>query len=255
MARGVEPDVHGRRALRDADAADPLGHEAEGAAEARAREGIFLAIPGGHEELVGLAAGERAQEDEPVALRDDADPLFELAREDAAEDAAALGRLRASLLADEGRLFLQPDELRVRVLEARAGRASLVDEDVDIGKTLLAGGGGPGLPRFGDELELAEREVGERAYVARGVHDDFLTPAGSAPGEQPRLIACVRPWPERRELVRNDANAPAGCVGRAPRRAEREALRRRRALAPFAERAAGDVVGLLFRRAIGARPP
>ncbi len=72
--------------------------------------------------LVRLAAGEGAEEDDAVALGDDADPLLALLGEDPAEDAALRVLLRLPLLCDERRLLLQPDELRVAVREACAAR-------------------------------------------------------------------------------------------------------------------------------------
>ena len=114
------------------------------------------------------------------------------------------------------------------------------------GKPGLARGGRACLPGLGDELELAAAEVGDRADVPGRVDDDLLPADGRPAGEEAlRAVAVARPGPERRELVRDDADAPAGGVRRPPGRAERERLGRRRGLPPLAERAAGRVVLLV----------
>jgi hypothetical protein len=150
-----------------------------------------LALAWRHEELIGLAPSEGTEEDQPVALRDHADPLLQLTGENAAEDASALGFLGAALLADERRFFHEPDQLGVRVLETRARCAALVDERVDVGEPLLPRGRRACLPCLGDVLELAEREVGEGAHMPGGVNDDLMATAGRSAREEAGLVAFV----------------------------------------------------------------
>src|ERR671931_624511 len=152
----VQPHVHRDAAFGHSQAAKTLGHESERGAEGCAREGILLALARRDEHLVRTTAGEGTEEGEPVAFRDDADAVLELLHEDATEDAAALICLRLEFLRHERRLLLQPDELRVRVLQTCASRAPLVDERLNVREALLARGGGARLPGLGDELELAE---------------------------------------------------------------------------------------------------
>jgi hypothetical protein len=78
VAERVHPGVDRHRSLRHAEAAEPVGDEDERSSELRARKRIFLAFERGDEQLVGLAARERAEKDEAVALGDDADPLLAL---------------------------------------------------------------------------------------------------------------------------------------------------------------------------------
>ena len=136
----VEPEVHRRARLDRAHAADDLGGQAEGAREQGALEGIGLPALGGDSDLVGIGRDTRAERDEPVLL----------------EDGLALRhRIHRSLYGDGGRRLAEPDELRVRVRQARAGGFALVDDRVDVREALCARGGGAGAPRLRYERELA----------------------------------------------------------------------------------------------------
>ena len=73
VTSGVNPGVHGDAALGEAQAPKALRDEGEGGAEVRAREGVFLALERSDEHLVRLASGERAQEQQAVALAPDHD--------------------------------------------------------------------------------------------------------------------------------------------------------------------------------------
>src|SRR6266545_433125 len=110
MARSVEPDIHRHRALGHPQATKSFCDERQPRAEPAARERIALAFAWSDKQLVGLPARERAEQDEAVALGDDANPLLDLLRQHAAEHAAALVLLCPALLGDERRLVRQPDE-------------------------------------------------------------------------------------------------------------------------------------------------
>ena len=113
------------------------------------------------ETFVGRTACERAQQDEPVTLLDDPRALVLLAAQIFTETAISLGMLRCR----GGGLVPEPNELRVRVLEARAGRAALVDAGEDVRVPALACGLGPQAPGLGDELEVSVFELGDRPPV------------------------------------------------------------------------------------------
>ena len=165
VAAGVQPEVERDRALGDPDPADPLRGEDQRLRQAPARERVGLALDGSDQQLVGLPAGEGAEEDEPVALLDDAHALLSLLGEHTTDEAASGGGLGVALLGDERRVLLEPDELRVAVRQARSRRRAFVDERVDVWEPSLARGCCPGLPRLGDELQLAAAQVGDRADV------------------------------------------------------------------------------------------
>jgi hypothetical protein len=116
------------------------------------------------------------------------------------------------------RWLAQPDELGVRVHEARSRLAALVDEGVDVPETLCRCIGHAREPGGCDRLDLAVLELGERAHVPRAVDHHFLALEG---------------WIE----VRHHAHLPTGRVGRLAR-GQRQRLGRRAVLAPFAERTA-----------------
>jgi hypothetical protein len=137
---------------------------------------------------------------------------------------------------DLWRRLVEPHELRVRVREAGAGGAPLVDERVEVAEPVLLARQPAERPRLGDQPDLVVVEVGERANVVGRVDDDLLAR-------------------ERRIEVRDDADAPAGAVapGLTP---ECQCLGRRSVLAPFAERARVELLGRRFSDplAAGARP-
>src|SRR4051812_35759945 len=81
---------------------------------------------------------------------------------------------------------------------------------------------GAGAPGLGDQLELRELELGDRAHVLRRV-DDYL------------LVL------EGRVLVRHDAHLPARRVRRTVAR-QREQLGRGALLAALAKRARGELL-------------
>ena len=110
---------------------------------------------------------------------------------------------------------MEPDELGVRVRQAAAGVAALVDQGVDVGKPVVSRRRGPLLPGLGHEPELVGRELGDRAQVLRGVDDDFLAI-------------------QRGVQIRDDPDLP--------RVADPEGLRRGAVLVPRAERAALELV-------------
>ena len=87
----MEPQVDRHGSLGDANPADSLGREGEGLLEAAACERIRLALERGDEQLVGLPTGKGAEQDQPVALLDDANPLPPLLEEDPTEQAAFVG--------------------------------------------------------------------------------------------------------------------------------------------------------------------
>jgi hypothetical protein len=102
----------------------------------------------------------------------------------------------------------------MRVREARAAHAALVDERVQV----------PALdvvcapaPRLRDERDLLVVELGERARVPRAVDDDLVPGEGGIE-------------------IRDDADAPARAVARLAR-GKCQRLRRRPPLTPLAERA------------------
>src|SRR3989304_895041 len=109
---------------------------------------------------------ERAEEQEPVPLEDDADALLPLGGEDAAEGAGAVAVLGAALRRDRRWLLAQPAELRVAVGETRACGRALVDERVQDRKPTCPCGLCPGSPGLGDTVELTACEVGGREHVA-----------------------------------------------------------------------------------------
>jgi hypothetical protein len=105
--------------------------------------------------LVRRPAGVRAEEHQAVPLLDDPCAVGELLAQvvtDAARDPALGVRDR--------RLGLQPDELRVRVLQARAGGAALVDAGEEE-LAVVARSLGAQAPRLGHEFELPAVELGD----------------------------------------------------------------------------------------------
>ena len=200
---------------------------------------------GATKQLVGLAAGVRAEEDDAVALLDDPDAVLALLGEHLADDAAVGFGLDGPFLGDERRFLLEPDELGVAVGEASPRAGALVDEGVHVVETGLAGCRRTGLPGLGDEPELAAREIGERAHVAGRMDDYLLAPHRGAAGEEPLgTVADPRPWPEGGKLVRDDAHAPAGRVRRPAWRPDEVRLGWSRRLPALVEGAAGRVVVL-----------
>ena len=163
----------------------PSAARSEGPGEVAAREGIGLALERRDEQLVRLAAGVRAEKDDAVPLIDDAEAVLALLGEHLADEAAVRLGLEFPLLRDERRLLLEPDELGVAVGEARPGAGALVDEGVHVGEPGLAGRRRAGLPRRGDEPELAAGEVGERTHVSGRVDDNFLSTHRGTAGEEP----------------------------------------------------------------------
>jgi len=115
------------------------------------------------------------------------------------------------LLGKDGRWRLsQPDELGMRVREARPCGATFVDECVDVAEALFARCPDPVAPGLRDDRGVLRRELGEGAQVVGGMDDHLLALEG-------------------RVEVRHDAYAP--------RVADRERLRRSAVLAACAERA------------------
>jgi hypothetical protein len=97
---------------------------------------------------------------------------------------------RSPVLRDYGRRhFLQHDELRMAVGEARAREPAFVDQGMDVGESFGSRGVDAVLPGFRDRFDLALAEIGEGADVLRRVDDDFLAL-------------------ERRVEVRDDPNPP-----------------------------------------------
>src|SRR5262249_61894393 len=110
-------------------------------------------VDGCDQALVGRARGVRAEEDQAFALLDHTRAVGELPLQGLAEPAwiAVLGRRN-------GRLLAQPDELGVRVQQARSGRAPFVraGEQVLAFSASRLGAQPPGLR---DELELLTVEL------------------------------------------------------------------------------------------------
>jgi hypothetical protein len=102
--------------------------------------------------------------------------------------------------------------------QARAGLTSFVQEGMDVGEAGLARGAGPLAPGDRDAGDLVPCELREGADVARRRDDDLM-------------------MLEDRVEVRDDANRPAGRVGGAAARANREGLGRRPILPALAKRA------------------
>jgi hypothetical protein len=148
-----------------------------------------------------------------------------------------LGHSLRTLGLNRGRRFREPNELRVRVRQARPGHAALVDQRVDVRR---AGCGHARMPSFGDEGDLLIVEVGERADVARRVDDDLLALEG---------------WIE----VGDDPYAPARRVRLAPLGRQCKDLGWRAVLASLAEGAGLELfrslrLDLAGRRARPAGP-
>jgi hypothetical protein len=114
------------------------------------------------------------------------------------------------------RFLAEIDELRMRVRQARSGRLAFIDPGEE-DEAVLASCPRARSPGLCDEAELRGVEIGDRADVIRRVDDDLLAVEG-------------------RELVRDDPDRPAGCVGR-PVLGQGEDLRRGLILASLAERA------------------
>jgi hypothetical protein len=128
------------------------------------------------------------------------------------------------------RHFLQHDELRMAVGEARAREPAFVDQGMDVGEPFGSRRVDAVLPGFRDRCDLALAEIGEGADVVGRVDDDFLAL-------------------ERRVEVRYDPNPPGV--------ADPERLGRGAVLAACAEGTVLELLGrcLLRRRQPGTRPP
>ncbi len=114
----VEPRVPRKRALERTEPADGFSYEAEGGREALVGERAASALPRCEHELVREATRRVDGEHEALGLEHD-----------------VVGEERPDvvpLARDGGRALTEPDELGVRVGEARAGEAALVHERVDV---------------------------------------------------------------------------------------------------------------------------
>src|SRR5215204_690309 len=116
----VQPRVPRHRPLDCAKAADRLGDELERRRELLARERVRLCLERGDEQLVGRASGGMRHGRDASAL-----DHAELVVAEHVHDGAPL-------LRDGRRRLPQPDELGVRMGQARAGVAALVDDRMDV---------------------------------------------------------------------------------------------------------------------------
>ncbi len=96
-----------------------LRSNVEGDREQRAFEGVALTLRRGDSHLVGLGRDRRAQHNDAASLE---------------HELALCHRLHLALPDDGGRRLAEPDELRMRMGEARAGGPTLVDECMDVGE-------------------------------------------------------------------------------------------------------------------------
>ncbi len=136
---------------------------------------------------------------------------------------AQLAERSAILRGYRRRHFLQHDELRVAVGEARACEPALVDQGMDVAEPFGSRRVDAVLPGFGDRLDLAFAEIREGADVVGRMDDDLLAL-------------------ERRVEVRDDPDPPG-----IP---DAEGLGRRAILAAGAE---GTTLELLGRRLLRRR--
>jgi hypothetical protein len=220
MALVVEPGVHGERSFEAVEAAECLREQAERRLEEVALEGAPRSVlPRREQELVGQAAAVGGEQDEAVALQDQA-----LAGLDLGVDVSADATLAVAVLGGQGRRrFLQPGELGVAVREARARLAALVQQRVDVTEPGVARGARAFAPGDGDAANLVPVELREGTNVARCRDDDLVV-----------LEDGVE--------VRDDADRPARRVRGAASRADREGLRRCSLLTALAERAGQQLV-------------
>ncbi len=82
--------------------------------------------------------------------------------------AAARGSRSRGLARHRGRRLAEPDELRVRVRQARARRRALVDERVDVGEALRARRVAPRLPCLRDRRDLVVASARRSVRTCRG---------------------------------------------------------------------------------------
>src|SRR5205823_5183028 len=155
-------------------------------AEEIAREGVVFVLDGGDQALEGRPARVGADEQQAVSFHDDPRALRALPDDVLAEPAGA-----AVVLGRFGRRLLpEPDELRVRVVQARAGAVALVYAGEEVREAAGARRGRPCTPGFDDQAELIRLELDQRSDVSWRMDDHFVPIEGG-------------------ELVGHDADAPA----------------------------------------------
>src|ERR671925_232267 len=108
----MEPEVERHLALERTDSAHALGGERDRWSEQLASERIRLPLGGCDQQLVREATRMRTEQDEVCPL---------------ADDVALEQRVQVPFSGGYGRCLAEPGQLRVRVRQARAGGAALVD--------------------------------------------------------------------------------------------------------------------------------
>src|SRR6266571_2726797 len=243
--RGVQDEVERRRAQSPVQPAQRVRKEPRKRFEL---ELLALLEVGGvplgqHPHLEREPRGEGRDGEELGVLAHDPAPVADLLMDDVAVNAAFLILIvftaAGDLVHHGGRDDGQRDQLRVRVLQRGPGGRAVVLEDQDVAE--------PGVfpqvqdavaVRPEDVLKLLLRQARQRRLVI-GRFDDHLV------GAHP-VHAIVEPNPlapeialdlQRRELVRDHAQAPPRRVGRATGGTVREDLRRRLRFVPRTERA------------------
>jgi hypothetical protein len=149
----VEPRVERHRSLEGVEPAHDLGEEPERRGEELAPEPAGLRLGGCDLRLVRKPARPGAGDDEAVAFEH------------------RLPRRQLALGGDGRRRLGEPDELGVRVREARAGTPPLVHERMEIALRMSLR---PQAPCRRDEIELRVPELRDRPDVARAVDDHLL---------------------------------------------------------------------------------
>jgi hypothetical protein len=151
-----------------------------------------------------------------------------------------------NLLAHKGRHDWQRDQLRMRVLQRRAGRPAMILEQQDVAQAVV-------LPEVAHALAEGREHSLDFAFGHRrqrlvmiGCLDDDLVRADPVHAVEHPLAFTVEPTLhlQRGELVGNDAQFPSGAIPDAIR-SIREHLRRRQVLSTRAKRAVPVALNLV----------
>jgi hypothetical protein len=261
---GVQHEVEGRVAEPEPDAQQRVLQRLRQRLRLVARElrEAEAVVARRDHELEGEARRVGRERDEAPLVPHDAAAVLPLELEQVAEEAALLSlevlAERLELAADADRVDRRRDDLAVRVVEGRARRRPAVLEDQHVLEPRVAVEVDQAVaPARHHVADLRDVEVGEIALVLGRLHHHLVRPHAPHRVVGPLRALVRRPFHgERRELVGEDAHAPARPVGVAARLAQREDLRRRERLVRRAERAGVDRLhGARHLAERAARPP